>query len=464
MNIRSIDLIPVKLELLLKGIASSPYGDETVTEVVTDSRKAGPGKVFVAIVGENFDGNDFASSALEKGAVCAVVSADKEGDRFVRVENTLDAYAAMARNYRDLFSPVAVGITGSVGKTTTKEMTAAVLSAFGKTLKNEGNRNNEVGMPETVFRLDGSYEYAVLEMGMSALGEISRLSRCGRPQAAIITCIGVSHIENLGSRENILRAKLEIRDGMPDDGLLVLNGDDDMLMSALPYIKQQTVLFGTVNRDCDVFAEDVNCEGFSSEFTIVDKEHGRFRCVIPCSGMHSVMDALSAYALGTRLGLDPARCAAALADYVPSGMRQRFRECGGVTVIEDCYNANPDSMRASLRTLADLPCTGKRIAVLGDMLELGSVSDASHVKAGEQAAGYGIDVLLCYGEEMRLAAEAAAGAGLRCSRHFESKPELAELLVKTAVPGDLVLVKGSRGMELEDILEIFYRERERYTQ
>ena len=301
-------MVPVKLQLLLEGIAEPAFWDETVTGVVTDSRKAGPGKVFVAIVGENFDGNDFAASALKAGAVCAVVSAELDGDRYIKTPNTLDAYAAMAGNYRRQFSPVTVGITGSVGKTTTKEMTAAVLSEFGKTLKNEGNRNNEVGMPETVFGLDGSYDFAVLEMGMSARGEISRLSRCGRPQAAIITCIGVSHIENLGSRENILKAKLEMTDGMPDDGLLVLNGDDDMLMSALPSIKQRVVLFGTENRDCDVFAEDIDCGGFSSEFTIADRENGRFRCVIPCSGIHSVRDALSAYALGTRPPPSPPTC------------------------------------------------------------------------------------------------------------------------------------------------------------
>ncbi len=453
-------MVPVKLELLLRGIAEVPYADETVTEVVTDSRKAGPGKVFVAMIGERFDGNDFASSALEAGAVCAVVSRDLPGDRYVKVENTFDAYAAMARNYRRQFSPRIVGITGSVGKTTTKDMTAAVLSAFGKTLKSEGNRNNEVGMPETVLMMDGSEDFAVFEMSMSDLGEVSRLSRCAEPDVGVITCIGVSHIENLGSRENILKAKLEIADGMREDGLLVLNGDDDMLRSALGSLKQRVITFGTGDGEYDVKATGIDCGGYSSRFRIEDREYGSYSCVIPAAGVHSVRDALAAFAVGTRLGLDPAGCAAALADYRPSGMRQRFHDWDGVTIIEDCYNANPDSMRACLMTLADLPCEGKRIAVLGDMLELGSVTDGAHIDAGLRAAGLGIDLLLTYGEKMKLAAAAALGAGME-AYYFDSKKELAERLLRTARKGDLIAVKGSRGMEMEEILEILYRENTR---
>lgn len=445
-----------KLGLLLEGIATSGYCDETVSEVVTDSRQAGPGTVFVAVVGERFDGNDFAESAIENGAVVAIVSKEMEGDRYICVDNTLDALSAMACNYRKQFSPLCVGITGSVGKTTTKDMTAAILSSFGRTLKSAGNRNNEIGLPETVFKLDETYDNAVFEMGMAALGEISRLSRCALPDAAIITCIGVSHMESLGSRENILKAKLEIREGMKKDGLLVLNGDDDMLRSALDYIEQKVVLFGIENSDCDVRGTEIDCRGFSSNFTIVDKQNGTFRCHIPCSGIHSVMDALSAYALGTRMGFDPAGCAAALANYEPSGMRQHFVEIDGITVIEDCYNANPDSMKASLKTLADLPCEGKRIAVLGDMLELGAISADAHKNVGLQAAEYGIDIMLCYGNEMKAASLSAVNA-VDDVKYFDTKDELAAYLLGKAGKGDIVLVKGSRGMALEDVLDSFYK-------
>ncbi|MBQ9959414.1 MAG: UDP-N-acetylmuramoyl-tripeptide--D-alanyl-D-alanine ligase [Oscillospiraceae bacterium] len=447
---------PTKLGVLLAGVAESALADVTVTDIVTDSRKAGEGSVFVAIVGERMDGNDYAMSALANGAAACIVSRPMQDERCILVKDTRDALCAMAGNYRRQFSPVVAGVTGSVGKTTTKEMLAAIFARFGNMLKNEGNRNNEIGMPETVLRMDDATELAVFEMGMSDLGEISRLSRCAQPQAGIITCVGVSHIESLGSRENIRKAKLEILDGMPEDGLLALNADDEMLMAVLDDIPVRTVLFGIENPDADVTAADIHCKGFPTDFTIVDRDCGSFRCTIPCSGIHSVMDALSAYALATRLGFDPATCAAALADYQPAGMRQRFRKVKNITMIEDCYNANPDSMAASLQTLADLPCDGIRIAVLGDMLELGDISASSHEKVGLLAAKLGIDVLLCCGEQMKLAANAAAAAGMKCVEHFENKLDIADYLQKTAHAGDMILYKASRGMALEDIMQRYY--------
>ena len=447
---------PTKLSVLLAGVAETALGEIVVSDIVTDSRKAGPGSVFVAIIGERMDGNDYAMSALENGAAAAIVSRAMDDERCILVNDTRDALCAMAGNYRAQYSPVVAGVTGSVGKTTTKEMLAAIFARFGNMLKNEGNRNNEIGLPETVLRMDENTELAVFEMGMSDLGEISRLSRCAQPQAGIITCVGVSHIESLGSRENIRKAKLEILDGMPQDGLLALNGDDEMLMAVYDSIPGRKVLFGIENPDCDVTAQDIRCKGFPSEFTIVDKQCGNFRAVIPCSGIHSVMDALSAYALATRLGYDPAICAAALADYEPAGMRQRFRKVKDITMIEDCYNANPDSMAASLQTLADLPCEGLRIAVLGDMLELGDISAASHEKVGLLAAELGIDVLLCCGEQMKLAVNAAAAAGMSCVEHFENKLDIADYLQKTAHAGDMILYKASRGMALEDIMQRYY--------
>lgn len=451
-------MVTTTLGKLLEGVAETAYPDLPVNCITTDSRKIEKGCVFIAVVGERFDGNDFVMEALEKGAAAAVVSRHFDDDRCIWVPNTLDAYSAMACNYRKQFHPLVVGVTGSVGKTTTKEMVAAILSKFGKTLKNEGNRNNEIGLPETVLKLDESTELAVFEMGMSALGEISRLSRCAMPYAGIITCIGVSHIEMLGSQENILKAKMEILDGMPADGLLVLNGDDPFLNSVRDSLTCRVATFAVDNDSCDVTAREISCKTFPSTFTIRDKEHGSFYVTIPCSGIHAVKDALAAYTLATRLGLDPGTCASALSEYAPSGMRQRFRTVRGITVIEDCYNANPDSMEASLKTLADLPCNGIKIAVLGDMLELGDISDDAHRKTGVLAGTLGLDILLCCGEKMKLAAETAAEAGVSCVRHFEDKMEIADYLRECAHAGDMVLFKASRGMALEDIMEKFYKD------
>ena len=451
-------MVTTTLGKLLEGVAETAYPDLPVNCITTDSRKIEKGCVFIAVIGERFDGNDFVMEALEKGAAAAVVSRHFDDDRCIWVPNTLDAYSAMACNYRKQFHPLVVGVTGSVGKTTTKEMVAAILSKFGKTLKNEGNRNNEIGLPETVLKLDESTELAVFEMGMSALGEISRLSRCAMPYAGIITCIGVSHIEMLGSQENILKAKMEILDGMPADGLLVLNGDDPFLNSVRDSLTCRVATFAVDNDSCDVTAREISCKTFPSTFTIRDKEHGSFYVTIPCSGIHAVKDALAAYTLATRLGLDPGTCASALSEYAPSGMRQRFRTVRGITVIEDCYNANPDSMEASLKTLADLPCNGIKIAVLGDMLELGDISDDAHLKTGVLAGTLGLDILLCCGEKMKLAAETAAEAGVSCVRHFEDKMEIADYLRECAHAGDMVLFKASRGMALEDIMEKFYKD------
>ncbi|MDO4566980.1 MAG: UDP-N-acetylmuramoyl-tripeptide--D-alanyl-D-alanine ligase, partial [Oscillospiraceae bacterium] len=291
----------VKLGELLKGVGVTRFPDLEISEVVTDSRLAKKGSLFVAIVGDRLDGNDYAKSALERGAAAVVVSRRMplEGEQIL-VKDTKDALIEMAGNYRERFEPKVVAVTGSVGKTTTKEMTAAILSRFGKTLKNEGNKNNEIGMPETLFRLDSSIELAVLEMGMNGLGDISKLTRAARPRAAAITCIGVSHIELLGSKENILKAKLEICEGFPDEhGILVVNGDDELLMSAVEELNYEKVSFAVSNTEADVVAKDIMMRSQSSEFTIDDRYNGEIKAMIPCAGRHNIMNALAAYTLAT---------------------------------------------------------------------------------------------------------------------------------------------------------------------
>ena len=319
---------------LLAGLTLAEPAD--IHAVVTDSRKVEPGCVFVCFPGERVDGHTFAAGAYRNGAAYIIANHPVDGvpeDRTVIVPDSARAMIRMASNYRMLFSPKMIGVTGSVGKTTTKEFCYAVLSAFGKTLKTEGNQNNDIGVPNTLFRLDNDTRYAVVEMGMDHLGEIERLTRCARPSAGIITMIGVSHLENLGTRENILKAKMEICAGLPDGAPLALNADNDLLPTASVPVRLRPVWFGIESETADVRAADIHTGTEGTTFTLVDKAYGSFAVSIPTAGLHTVYDALAAYAAATRLGLDPARCAAALSRYQATGMRQHIVEKGGITFI-----------------------------------------------------------------------------------------------------------------------------------
>lgn len=437
-----------------------------ITGVQTDSRKVVPGDLFVAIQGERSDGHRYAAQALESGAVLVLGHRPVQEvpgiqpHQYLQAEDILDAMIALGGNYRAAFSPCLVGVTGSVGKTTTKEFVAAVLAAFGETLKTEGNQNNEIGMPATLLRMTPATEYAVIEMGMQGLGEISKLTRAAKPAAALITCIGVSHLEQLGSRENILKAKMEICEGLPEGGLLVINGDDSLLANApVPYGIQR-VAYGVDNRFTPVQAQKIRSENGGQRFTIVDRQYGDFEAWIPVPGQHNIYNALAAYTLATRLGLDAATAAAALQNYCTVGHRQHLVNAGGVRVMEDCYNANPDSMRAALITLRDMPVEGHKIAVLADMLELGALSDEAHRTVGREAADCGVQCLLTFGENAKLIAEAAQAAGLPYVEHFATREAITAWLCTNAKPGDYVLLKGSHSMALEEILPAFYEGKE----
>ncbi len=448
---------PVLSSVLLRGLGALA-GDPEIASVVTDSREAGPGSLFVCIRGERVDGHDYALRALEAGAAGVVVQRPVPGvppEKCVQVPDALDAMIRLGANYRALYSPLLAGVTGSVGKTTTKEFCYAVFSAFGKTLRTQGNQNNEIGMPNTLFRLDKSVEYAVVEMGMQGLGEIRKLTLAAKPAGAVITCIGRSHLEQLGTRENILRAKLEICEGLPQGAPLVVNGDDDYLPGAAVRPDLEKVLFAVENPDADVRALDIVSGAEGTRFTIADKAHGSLPAYIPAMGLHNVRNALSAYALATRLGLAPAAAAAALANYQTTGHRQHVVEHGGVTVIEDCYNANPDSMKAALAMFKEYPCK-RRFALLGDMLELGGMSAPAHEELGRQAAEAGLTALVTYGPEAARTARAAKDAGLADVVHAEDYQQAADALLARMAPGDALLVKASRGMALEKALALFY--------
>lgn len=440
---------------LLAGLTLAEPAD--IHAVVTDSRKVEPGCVFVCFPGERVDGHTFAAGAYRNGAAYIIANHPVDGvpeDRTVIVPDSARAMIRMASNYRMLFSPKMIGVTGSVGKTTTKEFCYAVLSAFGKTLKTEGNQNNDIGVPNTLFRLDNDTRYAVVEMGMDHLGEIERLTRCARPSAGIITMIGVSHLENLGTRENILKAKMEICAGLPDGAPLALNADNDLLPTASVPVRLRPVWFGIESETADVRAADIHTGTEGTTFTLVDKAYGSFAVSIPTAGLHTVYDALAAYAAATRLGLDPARCAAALSRYQATGMRQHIVEKGGITFIEDCYNASPDSMKAALSVLKALP-NARKIALLGDMLELGDASESGHRATGEWAADAGVSLLIAYGPNSAVMAEAAKKRGI-ATVHCQTAAEVLQYLQQSVRPGDAVLAKASHAMKLDEILADFY--------
>ena len=388
----------IKASVLLRGLApdSMMFGEAEVSLVTTDSREVCPGCIFVAFPGERFDGHDFAAKALEEGALCVVVNHPVEGvpaEKAVLCPDSYHAMMVLGANYRSQFHPKVVGVTGSVGKTTTKQMCYAAIEGFGNTIKTEGNQNNELGLPRTMFRIGRDTQYAVVEMGMSHRGEIERLSRCARPDVGIITCIGVSHIGNLGSQENICKAKLEICAGLPEGAPLVLNGDDPFLRKAKLPEHVRPVWFSLGDESADVCALSIQQEADGMSFVLEDHEEGTFLVKIPAMGRHNVANALAAYCAATRLGLDARKVVRGIGNFEQTGMRQKVVHSKGIDVIEDCYNANPDSMKAALAMFKEYPCK-RRFALLGDMLELGDLSREAHEEVGREAAESGLDTLI----------------------------------------------------------------------
>ncbi len=438
------------------GAEYSGGSDVPVTNVTIDSREVDTGSLFIAVKGDRFDAHDFVPDVLAKGAAAAVCSKRIEGapqDRIIYVPDTRLALLALAKHYRSKFDIPVVGLTGSVGKTTTKEMVAAVLSQKYRTLATQGNFNNEIGLPKMCFKLDASYEAAVFEMGMSGFGEISRLTRTALPSVGIITNIGVSHIEMLGSREGILKAKMEILEGMSSDAPLIINGDNDLLPGGVKDIPNPVVVCGISCKEADCRAESIEQHPDRMSF-VINFRGSRYPVELPAVGMHNVYNACIAFACGMLLGVSPEQAVKGLSEYVPAGMRQKIVRKGGITVIEDCYNASPDSIKASLSVLRDIDCA-RRIAVLGDMKELGSYSRRAHLECGAAAAQNGIDVLLAYGPEAKAYIEGAEGA-IDTVLHFDDKQALAIKLCSMLQEGDAILFKASRAMKLEEVIESVY--------
>ncbi len=448
---------PTLANILFKDIGTLK-GNPPINAVVTDNRQAVDGCAFVCIKGERVDGHDFAAKAVEQGAVCVIAQHyinDVDNDITLLVKDPLDAMIKIGENYRDCFKPILVGITGSVGKTTTKEYCYAVFNTFGKTLKTEGNRNNEIGMPNTLMELEDDTKYAVIEMGMQGLGEIEKLSVAAKPDAAIITQIGTAHMQQLKTRENICKAKLEICSGMKKGAYIAINGDDDLPKRQDIPAHVNPIFFAIKNKAADVVANNIRFDEDGTHFDIEDKINGTVNAYIPAIGAHNVMDALSAYAIATRLGLNAQTAANALSKYKTTGLRQNIVKFNNVTVIEDCYNANPDSVKAAIIAMYEYKSKGAKIAVLGDMLELGDASNHEHEYIGQLCSEYQVDVLITVGAEMRAAHIKAHGLGVEAVR-CDTNEIAAQLLCDICKKGDTILVKASRGMVFEEIINYFY--------
>ena len=421
--------------------------EHTVTSVTTDSRTKNGG-LFIALKGERFDANDFVSSYLENGdsALVSRKIPPVSGKNIVYVPDTGKALLALAGAYRRLFDIPVIGITGSVGKTSTKEMIYSVLSQKFHAMKTDGNFNNEIGVPLTLFRLEDGLQCAVVEMGMSNFGEMSRLTSAVRPDIAVITNIGTAHIGNLGSRENIMKAKLEILEGMNGDGLVILNGDDRLLYSLKGTLPVRTLYYGINNRDCDICAENVTTSAGGSEFCA---RGVKYRISVP--GEHNVYNALAAILAGEALGIETALLQKGVSEFENCGMRQNIIKYGGITLIEDCYNASLDSVAASIKVLKSIS-EGRSIAVLGDILEQGDFAEKIHTEVGKAAARENIDVLITVGENARFIAAAAKDA-VKTVVSFDGNCSAWEYLDKIMAKGDTVLFKASRGMKLEEVCE-----------
>jgi UDP-N-acetylmuramoyl-tripeptide--D-alanyl-D-alanine ligase len=436
---------------------SSGAGSVVIDGIVTDSRTIRPGELFVALRGENFDGHDFIESVAASGARGALVDHRWNGNvpdslALIRATDTLLAYQEIAANYRRGLALKVLAITGSNGKTSTKDFAASVLARKFRVTKTEGNFNNHVGLPRTILEATSEDEVAVWEIGMNHPGEIAALSKIAAPDAAIITNVGVAHIEFMGSREAIAREKGALAEAVGPQGTVILNADDPLSNGIAARSRAKVVFAGTT--DGTVRATEIRQSADGCEFTILEAAH-RCRAQLPVPGLHMVQNALLAVAAGRAFGLSIEECAAGLAAAPLTKARLQIKQIGGVDFLDDSYNANPDSMKAALRTLVELDTEGKRIAVLGEMRELGTESERGHREVGETAATLKVDRLITIGDAAETIARSARAAGLNNVSSVSSTRKAADLLGEIAAPGDLVLIKGSRAAKTEEVIEQF---------
>ena len=432
-------------------------GKALVERISTDSRTIKKGELFVALRGENFDGHKFAEDVAKSGAAGAIVDLKWNGKApktfaIIRAEDTLLAYQNLAANYRKSLPIKVLGITGSNGKTSTKDFAASVLGRKFRVAKTQGNFNNHVGLPRTILDATSDHEVGVWELGMNHPGEIAALAKIAAPDAAIITNIGVAHIEFMGSRDAIATEKGALAEAVGAEGTVILNADDPFSKKIAERTRAQVILAGT--SEGMIRAIDIQQSADGSEFTIIEGAH-RCRAQLPVPGIHMVQNALLAVAAGRAFGLSLEEAAGGLASAPLTKARLQIKGINGVQFLDDSYNANPDSMKAALQTLVELDADGKRIAVLGEMRELGKETQRGHEEVGECAASLGVDHLIGIGEMGAVIARAAEKAGLKESLAVGSTSEAADRLIEIAEPGDLVLIKGSRLARTEEVIEQF---------
>lgn len=442
-----------------------------VSGLTWDSRTVMPDNVFLAMPGMHVDGNDYLRSAIQRGAgvvICTrpphdndVAVAGEFACPLVVVDDGVEALERIAGFWRDKIHAIVIGVTGSTGKTSTKDFLRSVFSQRFKTVATQGNQNNEIGVPATVLAAEEDTEVLIVELGMRGMHQIEHLCGYVKPNIAVVTNVGVSHMELLGTRENIARAKAELLSALPDTGCAILNADDeytDLLVevSGLAERGVTTRGFG-IDAPCDVRAVNVEYDDDAcARFDVIAGEEPAVSVKLPIAGRHNVLNALAAYAAGMYAGIEPGDIVRGLAEAEPSGMRMDVVHLdGGATIINDAYNANPDSMRASLCTLTTLVGDGRRIAVLGDMGELGDDEYQMHVDVGTFAAKSGIDMLVCVGTlSVGIKAGAlAADMDPAKVKSFTGVDEALEFLGRYVQEGDFVLVKASRFMELERIVK-----------
>ena len=431
------------------------YADVTFLGANNDSRNIQPGQLFIALTGAR-DGHDFIPMAMERGASAVLCSHCQWDYPAIVVEDPRIALGDIAREERRRIGMKVVGVTGSVGKSTTKEMIACVLGGTYRVGKTPVNHNNDIGMPMAVLSMSEDTEVAVLEMGMNHFREIAYLASIAQPDVAVIINIGTMHIEHLGSQEGILKAKLEILEGMKRDGKVILNGDDALLRNVHKKSSLQVTYFGAVNPDCGVRASHVTQTPGQLTFT-VSCGNQSFPVELAMEGEHYVPDALAAISVGLAMGVSPVSIRERLASFRNLAGRQEILEAKGYTIIKDCYNAGPESMAAALGVLGNKP--GRHIAVLGDMLELGVCTQAEHYRIGRIAAEKA-DIVLAYGPNSSRIINGALTGGMPDTRAmaFEDRDQLVAALKRVAKPGDVMLFKGSHGMHMELALEQFLKD------
>lgn len=432
-------------------------GDENtlITDVISDSRKMCEGALFIPIEGDKFDGHDFINAAFDMGASAVLTHKEPEllvGKTIIKVRDTRKALGDIAKFYKQKYNVPTVAVTGSVGKTTTKDMIASVVSQKYRTLKTQKNFNNDIGVPDTIFGLRAEHEAAVIEMGMNHFGEIEYLAGIGRPDIAVITNIGESHIANLGSQEGIFKAKMEITSLFTADNTLIVNGDDKFLSKTKGTGEYKVIYYGIENPDNDVSAKNIVSGGLGGiRFTAVTDE-GEFEVRVNLPGEHNVYNALAAICVGREMNIPMDSIVKGIAEAEITDERLAVERYKGITIINDCYNASPDSVRAAVSVLSK-ESAKRKIALLGDIFEMGDYAPKAHYDLGVFIAESGIDMLVTAGENMKQLAKGARDSGMTEVTAFDKTLEVCEYIKDKLGDGDAVLVKASHGMGFSQVYD-----------